>query len=65
MEKESKCKIQIRGEGSQKDTIRNYEKELLDGPSKEDGMDEPLHVLLTADLDEQLEVGASLINAIL
>lgn len=45
--------------------IKNYEKELLEGPSKEDGMDEPLHVLLTADLEEQLEVGASLINAIL
>lgn len=45
--------------------MRNYEKEMLDGPSKEDGQDEPLHVFLTADTEDQLEVGASLINAIL
>jgi hypothetical protein len=33
---------------------RNYERELLDGPNaeKEPGMDEPLHVFLTADNDE-------------
>lgn len=38
---------------------------MLDGPSKEEGNDEPLHVFLTADNDDCLEVGASMINAIL
>lgn len=35
---------------------------MLDG---EVDKDEPLHVFLTADLEEQLEVGASMINAII
>ena len=35
---------------------------MLDG---EVDKDEPLHVYLTADLEESLEVGASMINAII
>ena len=66
LEKETKCRIKIRGKGSQKDTSKNYERELLDGPEAA-GLDEeePLHVHLTADTEDQLEHAATMINSIL
>ena len=66
LEKESHCKIQIRGEGSQNKGVfssKQYEKELLDGQN--DNENEPLHVYLTANTEDHLEVGAAMINAIL
>lgn len=54
LEKESKCKISIRGKGSQS---RVY------NPDERD--DEPLHVLVTADRNEDLEKGVAMIEAII
>lgn len=70
LEKESHCKIQIRGEGSQNKgsmsaatAARMFERELLDADN--DANNEPLHVYLTANSDEHLKVGEAMINAIL
>ena len=70
LEKESHCKIQIRGEGSQNkaglsaaNAAKQYERDLLDGGQADDT--EPLHVYLTANTEEQIEVGSAMINAIL
>ena len=54
LEKESKCKISIRGKGSQS---RVY------NPDERD--DEPLHVLVTADRNEDLEKGCAIIESII
>lgn len=54
----------MKGEGSQKDADRNYEREYLEMDGQDDQEDEPLHVLLSADTQEQLDVGEALIKAI-
>jgi len=54
LEKESKCKISIRGKGSQSRVFNPDERE-----------DEPLHVLVTADRNEDLEKGVAMIEAII
>jgi splicing factor 1 len=53
LEKESKCKISIRGKGSQTKVYNPDEKD-----------DEPLHVLVTAERSEDLEKGVAMIEAI-
>jgi len=58
MEKETGCKITIRGKGSEKDGKRKK-----DVPSPAD--DEKLHVLITADNDVQLEKASKLIQELL
>ena len=52
LEKETKCKIQLRGEGSDK-VQRDYMKEMLDGPQAVNTgiKEEALHVHLTADTE--------------
>ena len=44
---------------------KNYELDLLDQGEEKEGDNEPLHVFLTADSDENLEVAQAMINAIL
>jgi len=44
---------------------KNYELDLLEQGEDKNGEEEPLHVYLTADTDDHLEVGAAMINAIL
>jgi len=58
MEKETGCKITIRGKGSEKEGKRRKET-----PSPAD--DEKLHVLITADNDVQLEKASKLIQELL
>ena len=56
LEKESKCRISVRGNGAQ-NRSKIYNKEEWD--------EEPLYVLVTAETDEDLEKGCAMIEAIL
>ena len=56
LEKESKCRISVRGNGAQ-NRSKIYNKEEWD--------EEPLYVLVTAEQDEDLEKGCAMIEAIL
>lgn len=53
LEKESKCKISVRGKGSQAKVYNPDERD-----------DEPLHILVTADRFEDLEKGVAIIESI-
>ena len=56
LEKESKCRISVRGVGAQ-NRSKIYNREEWD--------DDPLYVLVTADNDDDLEKGCAMIQAIL
>lgn len=57
LEKESRCRIQIRGAGSQTDKTKMFS---MDGKEEE-----PLHVLVTAESEEDLDKGCGMITAII
>ena len=64
LEKETKCKIQLRGEGAEK-VQKDYMKEMLDGPTAVVEKEEPLHVHLTADNEQQLDHAEQMIQGII